>query len=264
MPRQKETEKNGMQQAPFPLNLTGIRACLFDFGGTLDADGVTWQDRFYPLYLRHGVQVNRDTFREAFFYADDTLIAQRALLGAGLYETLDSQVALVLQYLGKNGTETRAAIVRSFLEEMTATIERNRALLERLSRRFMLGIVSNFYGNLVKVCEDLALSPFFHVIVDSTLVGALKPDPQIFRTALERLSISPHECVFVGDNKARDMAGAKAIGMPHVWLAQPPQARLLEPCCTNDLVISSLLELEPLLLGSSATDGHRPGAGDRV
>lgn len=250
-----------MHRAPFPLNPTDIRACLFDFGGTLDADGITWQDRFYPLYLRYGVQVDRDTFREAFFYADDTLIAQRALLGADLYETLDTQVALVLKYLGKDGTETRAAIVRSFLEGMAATIERNRALLRRLARHYLLGIVSNFYGNLVKVCEDLALSAFFHVIVDSTLVGALKPDPKIFRTALDSLSVSPHECVFVGDNKARDMAGAKAIGMPHVWLAQPPQAELLEPCCTNDPVISSLLDLEPLLLGSKATDVYRPGAG---
>ncbi len=27
------------------------KAILFDFGGTIDADGVAWKERFYPLYL---------------------------------------------------------------------------------------------------------------------------------------------------------------------------------------------------------------------
>ena len=61
-----------------------LKACLFDFGGTLDADGATWQDRFYALYGKHGVCVDREAFRQAFYDADDTLTETRALEAAGL------------------------------------------------------------------------------------------------------------------------------------------------------------------------------------
>ena len=46
-----------------------LKACLFDFGGTLDSDGVTWQDRFYAPYEKHGIQVDREAFRQAFYSA---------------------------------------------------------------------------------------------------------------------------------------------------------------------------------------------------
>ncbi len=30
--------------------MTAIETLLFDFGGTLDADGVAWKERFHALY----------------------------------------------------------------------------------------------------------------------------------------------------------------------------------------------------------------------
>ena len=230
-----------------PLDTYPIHACVFDFGGTLDSDGRTWQDRFYPIYLNQGVEVDRETFRQAFYYSDDTLIGKRALVDSDLRETLESQVSLVLSYLGLAMDEQRKdRIVGSFLEDMVQTVERNRGLLNRLSSRFRLGIVSNFYGNLERVCEDLGIRAFFEVLVDSTRVGAMKPDPRIFQKALEKLGIAPEQGLFVGDNQLRDMAGARAIGMPHVLLVAPC-ADAPQPCCPNDWIISSLLELEALL-----------------
>jgi putative hydrolase of the HAD superfamily len=225
------------------------RACIFDFGGTLDSDGMTWQDRFYPIYLSHGVTVDRETFRHAFYYADDTLIEKRTLMAASLGQTVESQVSLVLDYLGLLLEEERKKeIALSFLEDTKKIINRNRRVLSKLSRRFRMAIVSNFYGNLERVCEDLGIRAFFDVIVDSTLVGIMKPDPRIFKIALERLGISPDQGLFIGDNQFRDMEGAKAIGMPHVWLATHPVGPPM-PCCPDDGIISSLLELEGLLLG---------------
>jgi FMN phosphatase YigB (HAD superfamily) len=52
--------------------------------------------------------------------------------------------------------------------------------------------------------------------------------------------------VFVGDSLARDMIGARGVGMPHVWLA-PGSARDSHPCCPDDAVIHRLTELEELL-----------------
>jgi putative hydrolase of the HAD superfamily len=231
-----------------PWNPRDLKACLFDFGGTLDADGVTWQDRFYALYGRHGIDVDREVFRQAFYYADDSLTETRALEGAGLQETLQAQGERVWEALRLNGNSRRMrAIVTDFLEDMKWYVERNRQLLVLLRSRYSLGIVSNFYGNLDRVCEDLGIRDLFLCVVDSSCEGVAKPDPRIFQAALDLTGTRSEEAVFVGDNPSRDMEGAKGVGMPHVLLAGEAIERA-RPCCPGDPVIPSLDALGPLLL----------------
>jgi putative hydrolase of the HAD superfamily len=50
-------------------------------------------------------------------------------------------------------------------------------------------------------------------VVDSTVVGAAKPDPRIFEIALTRAGVTPAETVHVGDTLANDVAGAHAAGI---------------------------------------------------
>src|SRR5207253_336718 len=59
-------------------------------------------------------------------------------------------------------------------------VTRNRPILERLRRRYRLGIVSNFTGNLQPCLEELDLARLFVVVSDSTVVGWSKPDARIF------------------------------------------------------------------------------------
>ena len=119
-------------------------------------------------------------------------------------------------------------------------------VLAGLARRHRLGVVSNFYGNLGAVCAGAGLAPVLGVITDSSAVGWSKPDPRIFRHALDALGVSPEDAAFVGDSRPRDMEGARALAMPHVWLvdADAPPA---PPCCPGDPVISSLDELDAVL-----------------
>ena len=49
-------------------------AVLFDFGGTLDADGVAWKERFFRLCLDEGVTIERERFDPVFYAADDALV----------------------------------------------------------------------------------------------------------------------------------------------------------------------------------------------
>ena len=51
-----------------------IETLLFDFGGTLDADGVAWKERFYTLYRSEGLDMTADAFAPAFFAADRPLV----------------------------------------------------------------------------------------------------------------------------------------------------------------------------------------------
>jgi putative hydrolase of the HAD superfamily len=108
-----------------------------------------------------------------------------------------------------------------------------------------VAIVSNFYGNLETVCRETGIAPHVDVAIDSAVVRAEKPDRRIFEAALATLGVSPRRAVFVGDSQPRDMAGARALGMRHVWVcAEPPASGA---CCPGDPVIGRLTELSGVL-----------------
>ena len=219
---------------------------LFDFGGTLDADGVTWKARFARLCREERLPVRTDGFDSVFHAVDDALVGTvPSTLSFG--DTVWRLAAGLARALRSNDEGVSQRIACRFLEEASRNLERNTPLLSRLSRRYHLGIVSNFYGNLATVCHDSGIGALFSVIVDSTHVGCVKPHPLMFTSALDALGVTPADAVFVGDSLARDMAGACAIGMRHIWLTGEAASHEA-PCCPGDPIVRSLLELEGLLL----------------
>jgi HAD superfamily hydrolase (TIGR01549 family) len=221
-------------------------AVLFDFGGTLDADGLPWKERVYRLFLEAGAPAAREQFDPSFYKADDALVGAIPAT-TSFEETVARLTAGVADALGLADTRIADAVARRFIGDSLANIAGNIPLLRELGRRYRLGVVSNFYGNLARVCDDAGIQSFFQVFVDSTDVGCLKPDPRIFQRALEALDVPASAATFVGDSLPRDMAGARGVGMRHIWLAgAEPSAD--GPCCRGDVQIKSLRELEAILL----------------
>ena len=58
----------------------------------------------------------------------------------------------------------------------------------------------------------------FSAVVSSEEVRAYKPDPAIFEQALDRMDVAPHEAVHIGDSLHSDIRGAKALGIPAIWV----------------------------------------------
>jgi putative hydrolase of the HAD superfamily len=222
------------------------KAVLFDYGGTLDADGIPWKDRFYPLYLAEHIEVDRDRYDRAFYAADDALVARR-LSDCSLRETLLLLATGVLQALNIQDPKLALRLRDRFLQDSLDKIRSNLETLRELSARFRLGIISNFYGNLDHVCLETGLAPLMSVLIDSACVGFMKPDPRIFQAALTQLRLDPQEAVFVGDSLPRDMKGAKGLGIPHIWLVSDRSGSLVS-CCPDDLTIKSLSDLREILL----------------
>jgi putative hydrolase of the HAD superfamily len=227
------------------MNRTMLKAILFDFGGTLDSDGIPWKERFYPLYRDAGIDWDLPSFERFFHASDDSLTAQK--LGAlGYKATLREQVNRVLRSGDCHDALLARRIADRFYSESLRCLNRNRPLLRQLSERYRLGIVSNFYGNLEFLCAEIEYAGFFTVVIDSARVGTTKPHAGIFLAALEALGCEPGQAVFVGDNPIRDMRGARAVAMPHIWLNGLNPDR--EPCCEGDPVIRSLEELGEIVL----------------
>ena len=68
-------------------------------------------------------------------------------------------------------------------------------------------------GRLEELMRLTGLAERFDFMLDSFVVGVRKPDPAIFRLALDRLGLEPRDAVYVGDSYGHDALPALAIGL---------------------------------------------------
>jgi putative hydrolase of the HAD superfamily len=197
---------------------------LLDFGGTLDADGVHWSPRFHAAYRAAGGALEFAAFEPIFKSSDQALARLPGIAGLGFRAAIEAQAGLLLALLPDGGRLDPAAVAQRLHADALAVVQRNKPVLERLARRYCLGIVSNFTGNLEPCLDELGLAKLFAVISDSTVVGWSKPDPRIFRRTLAALRAPAERAWMVGDNFEADIRGAAALGMRTCWLAPPERA----------------------------------------
>jgi putative hydrolase of the HAD superfamily len=94
-------------------------------------------------------------------------------------------------------------------------------VLQALRPRLHLTVISNFDGRLRLILEQLGVSQFFSHIFLSSELGADKPDPLIYRRALQLGRLAPNETLHVGDDPVRDWQGAEAAGLSVFPLNRP-------------------------------------------
>ena len=173
-----------------------------------------------------------DAFAPVFYAADDPLMGTLPA-DADLSDTAHRLAANLEDQLARRSGAAQSdagrgcRIAAQFLSDASAALVRKRPVLEALAKRYRLGVVANFYGNLEAVCRGAGLASLFSAIIDSTRVGAAKPSEAIFRAALERLPAAPDRTLLIGDSLRRDREGARRMQMGFVWIA-PPEAQAAE------------------------------------
>jgi len=91
--------------------------------------------------------------------------------------------------------------------------------LEALQKKFRLALISNGIGHEQRRKLDrFSLNRYFDVCVISEEIGITKPDPRIFKYALQALDIEAVSALHAGDNLHHDVAGARDYGMYGVWV----------------------------------------------
>jgi len=199
-------------------------ALLFDFGGTLDTDGVHWCEKYWDLYQELKIAVPREVFDRAFVEADRRLGEDPPRPGEGFFRIIQQQVRFQFEYLAMNhpgfagGAIERDALCGLAYRQTSETIGHARPLLAELSRGRRLAVVSNFNGNLEQVLDEFDLRRAFQVVIDSTVVGVSKPDPEIFRMAVRQIGVPAARCAVVGDSYDRDIVPGKAAGCLTIWV----------------------------------------------
>jgi epoxide hydrolase-like predicted phosphatase len=97
--------------------------------------------------------------------------------------------------------------------------------IRSLRPRCRTGLLSNAWTTMRYWLEvKWRIADAFDAIIISAEVGLAKPDPRIYRLAVEQLGVAPSEAVFV-DDVAENAAGARAAGLQAILFANPQQAR---------------------------------------
>lgn len=203
---------------------------LFDFGGTLDADGARWSVRFHAAYRAAGGKQSFAAFERAFRESDRALERLSGIRKLGFRAMVDAQTALLVPRLPDGAALSPRAIADEFHSSTCAMVRRNEPLLARLHTSYHLGVVSNFTGNLDRCLEELGVIRYFSVVADSGRVGITKPDPRLFQHALNWPGLVNKPAWMVGDNFESDIRPAAALGLSTAWIAAPDaQPKSREP-----------------------------------
>ena len=243
-----------------------IRALVFDFGGTLDGNGIHWLERAYQFIHERHPEITREAFDKAdratitefalgdasheWSYQDGSMLPVGAVVSeyaarCTLRETADAIAVGIYQRLGLS-EKMKNAYVEWFCAGAAESLSENRQWLETLHGTYQLAVISNNFGNTRGWCDDYGLTSLLGAIIDSTVLGIAKPDARIFEAALSELEVAPAHAVYVGDSYAADMVGGKNAGMWTAWLVGN-QTKACPDIAMVDVQLSHLHELTDFL-----------------
>lgn len=179
--------------------------------------------RLRALLAAEGLSVSEERAGAAF-RAEIAYYLDHHLEGAsreGLSDLRDRCAATLLEALGLPGLDhARARHAMLGALEFTAYPDAAPALEALRASGRRLAIVSNWDCSLEDWLEPSGLLDLVDVVVTSAASGAAKPDPAIFRRALELLGAEAPGAVHVGDSLDKDVEGARAAGIRAVFVSR--------------------------------------------
>lgn len=163
-----------------------IKVIIFDWGGVVSEEA-----RFDKFYKRFGPEWNLDPEKMRKISRRQWLLARVNKIPSNEY----------WKGCAKDFGVKKDIFRKEFLDYMgfnPATLE----LAKKLKKNYKLGLLSNQIEDwLEEKIKEQGLNEVFDIIITSYNTGYAKPDPNIYRVALERFDIKPEECIFIDDRE---------------------------------------------------------------
>jgi putative hydrolase of the HAD superfamily len=237
-------------------HLLGLHAVVFDLDGTLLDRRLSFERFVRDQWLRFSrvlQSVDQATYVQTMIQRDRDGYTPRKELFAGTLARfeLPSDLAEALLRDYRAGFPSACVLFPDAAQSLSSL----------RAAGLKLGLITN--GSLrmqSRKLECLALAPAFDTVLISDAEGVRKPDPEIFRRALERLSTQPEHAIFVGDHPEVDVSGARAVGMKAVWRRDRASSQTVEA----DAIIDELSDLLSLLGLGRHDEAADTGGADRL
>ena len=230
-----------------------MNAILFDLDDTLldyscGADAC-WRESAAQVASSAGLDLGQlvDALAESrrWFWSDpdrhrrertDMLGAWRKIAEGGLARAGAPGIALA-SALAEDFAARRRAAWRLFPEALDVL----RHLRERSTR---LALVTN--GDLRHQRDKVerhGLGAFFDVILIEGELGVGKPEPVVYRRALDALRVAPADATMVGDHLEWDVEAPQRLGLCGIWIDRDTRGLPPGTATTPDRIIHDLREL---------------------
>ena len=208
--------------------MEGIKGVFFDLHGTLlvptdiDAAWDDWLTAFHSCMRERGLKMSRDEFKELIGDLFDRPAPDPRDADASTFERR------VIDLGERLGLEIDIEYSRWMVDHVIGVWHgyfrldpEARAVLEYLKPRFSIALITNWNHApwIYRLLSEHEIGGYFDSVTVSDEVGASKPDPRIFRAALEGTGLEPHDVVFVGDSP-EDVRGAMAAGIQPILISR--------------------------------------------
>ena len=185
-----------------------IKAVIFDMFETLVTlfTGRTYFSEHIAADLGQPIEAFRKCWHET--EKDRTL---------GKY-SMEEGLALTLKNLGAWSPENVQLVCRKRREALGDTFndipaESLRLLKSLHEKGLKVGLITNTFSDECDMILASPLYPLFDAAMISYEQGLSKPDPEIYRRAMQALNVAPEECLYVGDGGSHELQAARTLGM---------------------------------------------------
>lgn len=206
-----------------------IKAIFFDLDGTLRHSIPAGGDVFSDYVVSLGQRINEEGCLRAMrwehlYWANSVDLRDDLLAHSGETENFwieYSRRRLVALGLSPSMAKELAPQVSAHMGEMykpesIVPEDVRRTLPELKQAGYLMAVISNRSQPYHDVLASHNLNGFFHFSLAAGEVNIYKPDPGVFKHALDRANVTAQETVYVGDNYFADIVGARRAGLQPV------------------------------------------------
>ena len=222
---------------------------FFDLGQTLINEWgfIDYFDmRFFEILNGFGARINFRNYQTI----RDNVIRNRKIGHGSVRELIIEVCKLICQQgYGKIILERLEPELKEAKRNFFCLFDDAEQTMNSLLIQYDLGIIANQSEDILKILEESKINRFFKVIVISSEVKVRKPDPEIFRLAMNLANTSPEHCIMVGDRLDTDIGPANKLGMKTIRITnslfklQQPMNEFEKPT----YVVANLSEIANIL-----------------
>lgn len=202
------------------MEYKNIKAILFDSGRTLNVPRTGhWfiTPNFFNIVNKENFEINENELELAMEKACNhinkilTVITEEEefLMFKEFYEIVLNEIKY--PYISKNIINDLAKD-NVYNDEKFLFFDDVQPSLEKLSDRYILGVVSDTWPSLERVFINKDLRKYFKTFVMSSIHGSYKSEKKLFRLALDEIKLNPKEVIFVDDSESNLLA-AEEFGL---------------------------------------------------
>jgi putative hydrolase of the HAD superfamily len=203
-----------------------IKGVFFDLYGTLliyhdmPKAWSSWLTTFYECLKNYGLKLSINSFAQYCdgFFEETEPIHQNDDLT--VFEHLILRLCTKLNLnISKEGTQSTAYSLVNTWQKFVTLDPNTIPVLTKLKKDKKLALITNFDHppHIYELLSNMDLDHYFNSITISSEIGVKKPNPKIFKYALENIGLENKEVIYIGDSP-EDIEGGFASGIMPIFI----------------------------------------------